>query len=77
MQSSKELKVMGALGPCFSLGARAANVSENELGVGGTNLWRLCSLSPRTTLAFYFEVVTQVRFDYCERRYTSIYACCK
>ena len=51
---------MGALGPCFSLGARASNVSENELGLGGTNLWRLCALSPRTTLAFYFEVVSQV-----------------
>uniref|UniRef100_A0A4W4EL39 Protein transport protein SEC23 n=1 Tax=Electrophorus electricus TaxID=8005 RepID=A0A4W4EL39_ELEEL len=30
-----------------------------ELGVGGTCQWKICSLSPSTTLALYFEVVNQ------------------
>uniref|UniRef100_A0AAY5K4M4 Protein transport protein SEC23 n=1 Tax=Esox lucius TaxID=8010 RepID=A0AAY5K4M4_ESOLU len=30
-----------------------------ELGVGGTTQWKICGLSPSTTLALYFEVVNQ------------------
>ncbi len=60
MQSSKELKVCGAIGPCFSMGARGSNVSETEIGAAGTNMWKVCALTPRTTIAFYLEVVCQV-----------------
>lgn len=40
------------------------NVSffSQEMGVGGTCQWKICSLTPATTLAMYFEVVNQV---YC------------
>lgn len=31
-----------------------------ELGIGGTSQWKICSLDPSTTLAIYFEVVNQV-----------------
>lgn len=34
-----------------------ASVSETEIGVGGTSAWKLCTLSTKTSLAFYFEVV--------------------
>lgn len=30
------------------------------MGVGGTSQWKVCSLSPSTTLGLYFEVVNQV-----------------
>uniref|UniRef100_A0A3Q3IVF2 Protein transport protein SEC23 n=1 Tax=Monopterus albus TaxID=43700 RepID=A0A3Q3IVF2_MONAL len=30
-----------------------------EMGVGGTNQWKVCSLTPSTTLGIYFEVVNQ------------------
>nr|XP_018900387.1 PREDICTED: protein transport protein Sec23A-like [Bemisia tabaci] len=56
---SRELKAMGAIGPCVSLNIKNANVSENEIGLGGTSQWKVCSFNPNTTLAFYFEVVNQ------------------
>lgn len=31
-----------------------------EIGTGGTCQWKICGLSPTTTLAIYFEVVNQV-----------------
>uniref|UniRef100_A0A4W4EL34 Protein transport protein SEC23 n=1 Tax=Electrophorus electricus TaxID=8005 RepID=A0A4W4EL34_ELEEL len=59
IKTSRELKVSGAIGPCVSLNSKGSCVSENELGVGGTCQWKICSLSPSTTLALYFEVVNQ------------------
>uniref|UniRef100_A0AAR2JBT1 Protein transport protein SEC23 n=1 Tax=Pygocentrus nattereri TaxID=42514 RepID=A0AAR2JBT1_PYGNA len=59
VKTSRELKVAGAIGPCVSLNSKGPCVSENELGVGGTCQWKICSLSPSTTLALYFEVVNQ------------------
>uniref|UniRef100_A0A8C6PFD9 Protein transport protein SEC23 n=1 Tax=Nothobranchius furzeri TaxID=105023 RepID=A0A8C6PFD9_NOTFU len=59
VKTSRELKVCGAIGPCVSLTSKDACVSENEMGVGGTNQWKLCGLGPSTTLGMYFEVVNQ------------------
>lgn len=35
----------------------AAAAHAQEIGVGGTNAWKLCSVYPTTTLGVYFEVV--------------------
>uniref|UniRef100_A0A7M4ETA1 Protein transport protein SEC23 n=1 Tax=Crocodylus porosus TaxID=8502 RepID=A0A7M4ETA1_CROPO len=59
VKTSRELKIGGAIGPCISLNAKGPYVSENELGIGGTCQWKICSLDPNTTLAIYFEVVNQ------------------
>uniref|UniRef100_A0A8K9XIE1 Protein transport protein SEC23 n=1 Tax=Oncorhynchus mykiss TaxID=8022 RepID=A0A8K9XIE1_ONCMY len=59
VKASRELKVSGAIGPCVSLNTKGPCISENEVGVGGTTQWKICSLSPSTTLALYFEVVNQ------------------
>ena len=59
VQTSRELKVCGMIGLCASLQKKAAVVSETEIGVGGTNAWKLCSLTPTTTTSLYFEVVQQ------------------
>eukprot|EP00127_Corallochytrium_limacisporum_P000551 Clim_evm7s18 gene=Clim_evmTU7s18 len=59
VMTSKELKLCGAIGPCVSLNKKGANISENEIGLGGTNAWRMCHVDPATTLGFYFEVVQQ------------------
>uniref|UniRef100_A0A8D0CJR9 Protein transport protein SEC23 n=1 Tax=Scleropages formosus TaxID=113540 RepID=A0A8D0CJR9_SCLFO len=59
VKTSRELKVSGAIGPCVSLNSKGPCVSENEMGVGGTSQWKVCSLNPSTTLAMYFEVVNQ------------------
>ena len=61
LQTSRELKVSGAIGPCVSLGVKGQSVSDTEMGLGGTCQWKMCGFYPNTTLAFFFEVVNQVR----------------
>lgn len=56
LHTSRGLKVCGCIGHCNSLHNKTPCVSEAELGVGGTNAWRMSSLDPRTTLAFYLQV---------------------
>jgi len=59
IKTSKELKVQGCIGSCTSMGVKGSNVSDTELGVGGTSQWKICSLYPNNTYAFFFEVVNQ------------------
>lgn len=51
---------MGAIGPCVSLNIKNPCVSDCDLGLGGTCQWKMCSLMPNTTCAFFFEIVNQV-----------------
>ena len=60
VKTSRELKVCGAIGCCVSLSQRAPNVSDTELGLGGTNAWKVCGIYPNTTLSIFFEVLNQV-----------------
>eukprot|EP01104_Vermistella_antarctica_P015374 TRINITY_DN5034_c0_g1_i1.p1 TRINITY_DN5034_c0_g1~~TRINITY_DN5034_c0_g1_i1.p1 ORF type:complete len:756 (+),score=198.87 TRINITY_DN5034_c0_g1_i1:275-2542(+) len=59
VQTSRELKCCGAIGHVSSLGKKGASVAETEIGIGNTCAWRLCSLDPNSTIAFYFEIVNQ------------------
>ncbi|KAL7552393.1 hypothetical protein ACHAWF_015630, partial [Thalassiosira exigua] len=54
--TSREFKVSGAIGPVTSLGKKGANVSNLEVGRGGTNAWGLGGIDPGTTIAVYFDV---------------------
>uniref|UniRef100_A0A7S3E547 Protein transport protein SEC23 n=1 Tax=Chloropicon laureae TaxID=464258 RepID=A0A7S3E547_9CHLO len=54
---SKDIKVAGCVGPCAPLDKKSPLVSENQVGMGGTTVWRLCSLSQSTTLCVYFDIV--------------------
>ena len=57
VHTSKEIKVCGAIGHLASLGnASAPNVSEAEIGIGGTNAWRACSIDQRSSYALFFEI---------------------
>ncbi|ELR18642.1 Protein transport protein sec23, putative [Acanthamoeba castellanii str. Neff] len=59
VQTSRELKVCGAVGHLSSLGKKSSSVAETEIGIGGTSAWRMCGLDPSATYALYFEVVNQ------------------
>ncbi|GAB1599854.1 protein transport protein Sec23A-like isoform X1 [Argonauta hians] len=59
VKTSRELKVSGAIGSCVSLGTKSQNVSDTELGMGGTCQWKMCGLYPNSTIAVFFEVVNQ------------------
>ena len=61
LQTSRELKIQGAIGSCVSMNTKGANISDTEIGAGGTCQWKMCGLYPNTTYGFYFEVVNQVR----------------
>lgn len=52
--------VMGAIGPCVSLNVKGPCVSDTDIGLGGTSQWKLCTFTPQTTMALFFEVVNQV-----------------
>jgi len=54
--TSREIKVSGAIGPVTSLNKSGPNVSDLEVGRGGTNLWGLGGVDPTTTIAVYFDV---------------------
>ncbi|KAH8856019.1 Protein transport protein Sec23A [Schistosoma japonicum] len=56
VKTSKELKVSGCIGPCFSANVKMPNTGEQEVGIGRTSVWRLNGFTPSTTLAIYFEV---------------------
>ncbi|KAJ3382722.1 GTPase-activating protein S23, partial [Lobulomyces angularis] len=59
VQTTKELKVSGLIGPCVSANKKGPNVGELEIGISGTNAWKLCGISPKTCVAIYFEVASQ------------------
>ncbi|KIJ14657.1 hypothetical protein PAXINDRAFT_115705 [Paxillus involutus ATCC 200175] len=58
VQTTKELKVSGLIGHAISGGKKSACVGETEIGIGQTSAWKMNSITPRTSAAVYFEVVT-------------------
>ncbi|KAF9233404.1 hypothetical protein BU15DRAFT_90369 [Melanogaster broomeanus] len=58
VQTTKELKVSGLIAHAISAGKKSACVGETEIGIGQTSAWKLNSITPRTSAAVYFEVVT-------------------
>lgn len=55
--TSREFKCCGAIGACTSLARKSQSVADSEIGIGGTNAWKLGGLHPNSTIAMYFEVV--------------------
>jgi len=70
--TSREFKVSGVIGPGTSLNKHGPNVSDLEVGKGGTNSWSLGGLGPETTIAIYFDVTNNGNNPLPEskRRYT-------
>ncbi|KAL1746742.1 hypothetical protein HDZ31DRAFT_72704 [Schizophyllum fasciatum] len=58
VQTTKELKVSGLIGHAISAGKKSACVGETEIGISQTSAWKINTLTPRTSEAVYFEVVT-------------------
>merc|ERR1712130_887633 len=57
--TSRDLKVRGVIGPVTSMGKKNDKVSTEEIGIGGTYVWKIGGLDPNVTLAVYFEIVNQ------------------
>lgn len=58
VKMSKELKVSGLVGTAIGLKNKTSFVSEKEIGIGGTSSWKLCGITPASTYAIYFDVVS-------------------
>ena len=56
IQTSREFKVAGAIGPCTSRHQKTSCVSDQEIGEGGTNAWALGGIDLSTTVAIYFDI---------------------
>ncbi|XP_036343321.1 protein transport protein Sec23A-like isoform X2 [Rhagoletis pomonella] len=59
VKCSRELKISGGIGSCVSLNVKSSSVSDVEIGMGNTVQWKMCTLNPSSTTAFFFEVVNQ------------------
>lgn len=59
VKCSRELKISGGIGSCVSLNVKNPCVSDMEIGMGNTVQWKMCTLNPSSTMAFFFEVVNQ------------------
>jgi len=59
VKTSKELKVSGCIGNCVSLERKGGNISDTEIGIGGTTAWKVSALDMNATYAIFFEVANQ------------------
>jgi protein transport protein SEC23 len=55
-KTTEYIKIVGALGPCFSLKKKSPCMSRLEIGKGGTCEWILNAYDTNTTIAFLFDV---------------------
>ncbi|XP_024962905.1 protein transport protein SEC23-like isoform X1 [Cynara cardunculus var. scolymus] len=54
--TTKDVKICGAIGPCVSLRKKNGLVSDKEIGEGGTNIWKLGTVTDKTCITFFFQV---------------------
>jgi protein transport protein SEC23 len=67
--TSPEFKISGAIGPVTSLRKAAPNVSDLQIGKGGTCSWGLGAIDPNTTIAIYFDISSTGPIPETKRRY--------
>ncbi|CCF56334.1 hypothetical protein KAFR_0B00340 [Kazachstania africana CBS 2517] len=61
VKTSKDLKVQGLIGHASPLKKTDANnISDSEIGVGGTSTWKMSSISPSHSYAVFFEISNTV-----------------
>ncbi|CCD26928.1 GTPase-activating protein SEC23 NDAI_0J00360 [Naumovozyma dairenensis CBS 421] len=58
VKTSRDLKVQGLIGHASPMKKNpdTTNVSDSEIGIGGTSTWTMCSLSPHHSYAIFFEI---------------------
>ena len=57
VKTSNNIKIQGLIGHATAMKkSESNNVSENEIGIGGTSSWKMAALSPNHTYAIYYDV---------------------
>eukprot|EP00803_Ostreobium_quekettii_P006628 evm.model.scf_2332.2 EVM.evm.TU.scf_2332.2 scf_2332:5133-14745(+) len=55
---SRDIKVAGLLGPAARVERKTSHASDNEVGMGGTTMWKICSMDTSTTMCVFFEITS-------------------
>lgn len=56
IKTSSDLKVQGLIGHAAPVKVDSQNVSDSEIGIGGTSTWKMASLTARHSYAIFFEI---------------------
>lgn len=57
VKTSKDLKLQGLIGHASAVKKTdATNVSDSEIGIGSTSVWKMSALSPHHTYGIFFEI---------------------
>lgn len=56
VKTSNNLKISGLIGHATSLEKQGPNVSDREVGLGGTNSWKLSKILSNSTYSIYFDI---------------------
>ncbi|KAJ0505831.1 putative protein transport protein Sec23 [Helianthus annuus] len=59
--TTKGVKICGVIGPCVSLHKKNVSVSDKEVGEGGSNTWKLGTITDKTCIAFFLQVSEEQR----------------
>ncbi|EDO19247.1 hypothetical protein Kpol_1050p107 [Vanderwaltozyma polyspora DSM 70294] len=61
VKTSKDLKLQGMIGHASAVKkSDANNISDTEIGIGGTSIWKMSALTPNHTYAVFFEIANTV-----------------
>jgi protein transport protein SEC23 len=58
---SKDIKVAGLLGPAARMEKKSPNIADQEIGVGGTTVWKICGMDTDTSMAVAFEITANAK----------------
>lgn len=56
VKTSKDLKLQGLIGHASPVKIESSNISDSEIGIGGTSSWKMASLTPHHSYAIFFEI---------------------
>ncbi|CDR42011.1 CYFA0S08e02586g1_1 [Cyberlindnera fabianii] len=72
-KTSKDLKVSGLIGHAAPATKTGNNVADTEIGMGGTNIWKMASTSPNHSYSVFFEVAAQTSSNQCYIQFLTHY----
>ncbi|KAL3506521.1 hypothetical protein ACH5RR_031903 [Cinchona calisaya] len=63
INSSKDIKIQGVIGPCTSLEKKGPAVANTVIGQGNTTAWKMCGLDRTTCLTVFFDISSSEKSD--------------
>ena len=51
----------GLIGAAARMEKKSPNIAEQELGIGGTTLWKICGMDTDSSMAVSFEITSNTK----------------